>query len=104
MPIYPIYPSDMDVECMPLCDALNNLKGITTVESCCGHGKRTFGIAFLAYHVEHLKPLLVALDEMTSWNVSAKWASGGDGIYFWLEGPIGGYDEANALAKKLLEV
>jgi len=42
----PDYPSDMDVECIPLCDALNSLPGIQTSESCCGHGSHNFGVAF----------------------------------------------------------
>jgi len=40
------YDEQMDVECIPLCDALNSLPGIQTCESCCGHGKKPFAIWF----------------------------------------------------------
>lgn len=36
----------MDKECIPLCDALNSIPGITTVCSCCGHDKKSFSIWF----------------------------------------------------------
>ena len=32
-------PEDMDEECIALCVAMNKLPGISTIESCCGHGK-----------------------------------------------------------------
>jgi hypothetical protein len=33
-----LYDGFMDDECIALCNAMNALPGITTVESCCGHG------------------------------------------------------------------
>lgn len=39
------YPTNMDVECIPLCDVLNSC-GLTTEHSCCGHGKSAFFIIF----------------------------------------------------------
>ena len=41
-----LYDGDMDKECIPLCDAMNAVKGIITSESCCGHGKESFSIYF----------------------------------------------------------
>ena len=38
----------MDNECIKLCEALNKLEGIETVESCCGHGKGDYHIWFNA--------------------------------------------------------
>lgn len=40
------YPENMDAECVSLCDALNTLPGVTTLESCSGHGKSPFMIWF----------------------------------------------------------
>lgn len=40
------YDKRMDAECIPLCDAMNSIKGIRTVESCCGHGKTSFDVWF----------------------------------------------------------
>ena len=36
----------MDPECIPICDALNRIPGIRTLESCCGHGKHGFWVWF----------------------------------------------------------
>jgi len=41
------YDDRMDKECVPLCDALNALPGIRTIESCCGHSKHSFRVYFL---------------------------------------------------------
>lgn len=40
------YDSKMDPQCVELCDALNCIPGIETVESCCGHGKFRFSVWF----------------------------------------------------------
>jgi hypothetical protein len=82
------YPADMDAECILICDALNALPGIQTVESCCGHGERPHRIFFSAVLIEHLRPVLMA-SHSSGWHVEARWANGGDAIYFLLEGPIG---------------
>lgn len=37
-----IYDEYMDKECIPLCDALNELPEVRTFESCCGHCKTAF--------------------------------------------------------------
>jgi hypothetical protein len=36
------YDEYMDKECIPICDALNELPGVTTFESCCGHLQRQY--------------------------------------------------------------
>jgi hypothetical protein len=82
------YPSDMDPECMPLCDALNALPGIRTTESCCGHNERPFLVIFSAEQVESLRPILKAAYG-SGWHIDANWANGSDTIYFCLRGPIG---------------
>ena len=40
------YDGLMDPECIPLCNALNTIKGIKTIESCCGHGEQPFMVWF----------------------------------------------------------
>ena len=39
-------PENMDYECIELCATLNQLPGLTTYESCMGHGKRPYWIFF----------------------------------------------------------
>lgn len=44
--VHRLFDAYMDKECLRLCDALNDIPGITTQESCCGHGSRNFNIWF----------------------------------------------------------
>lgn len=41
-----IPPSDIDQECIKICTALNELPGIRTFESCCGHDEHGFWVWF----------------------------------------------------------
>jgi hypothetical protein len=45
-------------------------------------------VAFTAELIENLRPILRWTDENSLWSVRAVWASGGDSIYFILEGPV----------------
>jgi tRNA(Phe) wybutosine-synthesizing methylase Tyw3 len=49
------YDSFMDPECVELCDALNEIPGITTEASCCGHEKYRFSVWFKSTNVESLR-------------------------------------------------
>ncbi len=40
------YDQYMDIECIDLCNAMNSLPGIVTMESCCGHGASPYHIFF----------------------------------------------------------
>lgn len=40
------YDGNMDKEVIPLCNAINSLPGLLTIDSCCGHGKGVFSIFF----------------------------------------------------------
>lgn len=51
------YPKDIDSECVYLCDALNSIPHVLTVESCCGHGKESFDIWFNCYKNRQLLPI-----------------------------------------------
>lgn len=40
------YDEQMDAECIDLCNAMNSLPGIVTMESCCGHSSSPYHIFF----------------------------------------------------------
>lgn len=40
------YDEFMDAECVDLCNAMNSLPGIVTMESCCGHSSSPYQIFF----------------------------------------------------------
>lgn len=52
------YQGRMDSECVAICDAINRIPGLRTVESCCGHGDLTFSVWFKVDDPENL-PLLL---------------------------------------------
>ncbi len=81
------YDVNMDPECIRLCDTLNVMPGVRTVESCCGHGTRSFRIWFEAVDLDALRPLLNAIYDDPLWRVDVRVASGSDTIVFCLEGP-----------------
>lgn len=51
----------MDPEVVELVEAMNLLPGITTTESCCGHGEHPFRIWFTLADLQALPPLLYYL-------------------------------------------
>ena len=63
-----IYPKDMDRECISLCDALNQISGVHTIESCCGHGDGPFHIWFRCQDVDILRHIAYWLDGCHSGN------------------------------------
>ena len=40
------YDKKMDKECILLCDVINSIPGLKTIESCCGHNENSFNIWF----------------------------------------------------------
>ena len=82
------YPDDIDPECIVLCDALNSLPGIRTVESCCGHGKYEFQVVFEAGTIEALFPI-AATTLLSKWKVRVFCTEEAPGVLFILEGPVG---------------
>lgn len=52
----------IDKECVPLINAMNQCRGIDTIESCCGHGKSTFRIYFKPKRLVDLPFLLFYFD------------------------------------------
>lgn len=56
------YPEDMDMECVTLCDALNEFKKTETMESCCGHLRAPFRIWFRCSSFTELAIISRAVD------------------------------------------
>ncbi len=52
----------MDSECFEFCKVLNQLPGIRTFESCCGHRETPYRIWFIADNLESLPDLLYWFD------------------------------------------
>ena len=88
----------MDKEVVPLVDALNAMKGIVTVESCCGHGKDPFYIWFYAESVDTVRPLFELVSTRRGWRIIFQ------DYIFCLKGPKGerAYREAEQLAAAIV--
>jgi hypothetical protein len=100
-------PDDMDPEVIRLCRAMNLFPGIFTISSCCGHGREPFRIWFMAESVEALPALLYWTDACHTgqygWIVTAATDCSADHVTFTLEGPCGGYEAAEVIAKYMRE-
>lgn len=100
-------PEGIDPEVVGLCRAMNLFPGIFTIESCCGHGRRPFGIDFMAESVEALPALLYWTDACHTgqygWSVTARTDCSADHATFTLEGPCSGYEAAEVIAKYMRE-
>ena len=99
-------PKDMDRECVALCEALNYLAGIRTIESCCGHGEHPFRVWFKTENLEALPEALYYFDRCHSgvpgWSVHATTDCGMSPVTFMVEGPLGDYDGANTIARAMI--
>ena len=51
------YPNDMDKDMIPLCDALNDLKGTRTFFCCSGHGRGYEGDFYISLGCSNMKSL-----------------------------------------------
>lgn len=80
------YDNRMDPECVKLCDALNALPGISTFESCCGHGQYEFRIWFFADQVQSLLPIEQSVNSW-EWHIKAGHVDCPTRVIFVLEGP-----------------
>lgn len=56
------YGPGMDREIVSLCDVLNSLHGIYTVESCAGHGKAPMSVLFVCKSLKSLAKIQHAID------------------------------------------
>jgi len=106
----------IDRECVKLCEAMNAVPGIETCWSCCGHGKRSYGISFGAQSLGALGGFLRRLrvvqardgDWLKRWRVECSAAPGGfdSSVVFTLQGPVGqpAYRQAAQLARMLRRI
>ena len=90
----------LDKEVVPLVDAMNAMKGIVTVESCCGHGKDPFYIWFYAESVDTVRPLFEFVSTRRGWRIIFQ------DYIFCLKGPKGerAYRESEQLAAAILNI
>ena len=95
----------MDTECVALCDAMNALSGVTTVESCCGHGEWPFAIWFVVDSLDALPRVCYAVaachSGVAGWGVSVRSDCAMSPVRFKLEGPRGDYKGAAAIAGQM---
>jgi hypothetical protein len=100
-------PGDLDQEILGLCQAMNEVPGIQTVESCCGHGDRPVRVWFTARSLEDLPALLYWFSSCHSgqygWQVIARTDCSQSPVVFTAEGPPGGYLAADAIARAMRE-
>lgn len=96
-----------DVECVELIDAMNSVPGITTGESCCGHGDTEFRIWFTVDDHDSLPPLLywfAACHSGVYWPVMVKTDCAMSPAVFYVEsisrGPAA-YEEAAVIARAI---
>lgn len=99
---------DMDKECIKLFNAMNLMPGIQTTTSCCGHGKDTFNIWFIADNLEVLPPLLYCFDGchcgVYGWNVIVKTDCAMSPVTFLLQSTLKGlraYIAADTIAETI---
>jgi len=98
--------SGIDEECLVICEAMNELPGIETYESCCGHDEQPFRVFFHAT-LEGLPPLLYYIDPchcgFTGWSVQALTDCAMSPVHFVLIGPIGeqAYEQSEVIAKQI---
>lgn len=96
------YDDRMDTECIKVCDALNALPGITTSESCCGHGTGPFLVFFIAHGEiqEILMPIVRAI-ESSGWDLDAYFSNGSEVVMFCLESRANDPTYGDLLAERL---
>lgn len=100
-------PLDIDKECVELCQAMNLIPGIRTVESCCGHGERPYHIWFRPRHLSNLPRLLYYFDECHcgyyGWRARVYTDCAMSPVVFLIEGPVGeeAYQQSKEIARLL---
>ena len=101
------YNGCMDPECIALCDAMNTIPGIRTASSCCGHGKREYNIFFSVVSLKALPPLLYWFAGchcgFYGWRVIVATDCARSPVHFYVEGPVGAYDQAETIAALIVK-
>lgn len=107
-------PSNLDPECIKICTALNELPGIRTFESCCGHGEHGFWIWFEITDPKALGLLTlsrclcnrygrVLAGDVKGWRAVLDHFDLCPRLCFLLEGPMGDYKGADELAEEIFD-
>ena len=107
-------PPGIDPECIKICTALNELPGIRTVESCCGHGEQPFWIWLMVTDPTALGLLTLSrclchrygrinLPSRKGWKAILDHFDMCPQLCFRLEGPVGDYAGADAVAENILD-
>jgi hypothetical protein len=79
-----IYTGVMDHECVSLCNAINSISGLRTIESCSGHGIQQYRIWFTATDMKSLH-ILMSLLGSNVWECKVRWCNTSDEAFFMLE-------------------
>lgn len=102
-----IYAGKMDAECIPICDAINRIPRLRTVESCCGHSQEPFRVFIEATSFHALADLCYCVDWCHSgargWRVIAYTDCSAAPNRFILEGPAGDFAGADQIAALISE-
>lgn len=94
----------IDDDCVELVKALNTLPGITTLESCCGHGQWPYQVHLRAESLDVLPQLCYWFNQRHSgccgWRVIVSTDPACTCVLFTVEGPTGGraFEEAGHIA------
>jgi hypothetical protein len=103
------YTGQMDKECIVLCDALNEIDGIATTESCCGHGERPYHIWIRPDNLESLPFMLYWFDGchcgFYRWKIYVYTDCAMRPATFMIEGPTGkeAYEQSLKIAEYINE-
>ena len=100
----------MDAECVDLCDAINSMTGLETVESCCGHNHQPYRIFFKCYELSALRFLQSCIDNRY-WEYGSEWMitshisdTGPEPLYFLLESKSSKLDEIMTQVEDMIRV
>ena len=80
-------PSDMDKDCVTICNILNTLPTVVTVESCCGHYEHPFWVWFHCGSIDVLTRLGRAVSKNYSngdWEIVVDTSDTDPYGFFWL--------------------
>jgi len=98
------FPKDMDPQCIELCRAMNEISGIITINSCCGHSKEPMWICFAAKNRSGLFKILSIVDHAFKCEICVVDNNKPNYFIYYLYSYSKGkkiYNEALELAKKL---
>lgn len=102
-----IVEGEVDKECCALCDAINDLPGVETIGSCCGHGRTPYAIWFRTTDLKYLPRLIYYFNfchcGYANWKVIVRTDCAMSPVTFKIEGPTGedAYKQAEDIAVRL---